>query len=132
MSHAMSIYLKPKGKEEYIYLFYYGGNSNVYQQFRENGLDCYEGTGEDSNYKELTKGDLNYILNDLNRDIIRIKKQLSIKEKYANGNSEIIDDIISSQDYIDELEEAKIDIKFLLDLVEMMSCDDNKLYHNSY
>lgn len=141
MSHAINIYIelssemydeeKDKRPSEKRYLLSYVGCSNIYSLFRDLGIDHYCGMDGNS-YAELTSSVLDNALEDVKNDIKTVKNKIKTYEKLAQGNKEIIDEVISSKEYLEELFDTKKDVEFLDTLLQKLKWEGHKLFYNSY
>lgn len=116
MSSYLSFYLKLKEKDtKPVFLTCYNRNDPVYQSFYENISIAYAGNEEV--YTHLTIDDVNKIISDLKGDISNVKRRITTYKEHACGNLEIINEIISSEDYLEELTSTLHSVYFIKDLV---------------
>ena len=116
MSSYLSFYLKLKEENtKPVFLTCYSRNDPIYQSFYENINIVY--VGDEEAYTHLTVDDVNKIISDLKGDISNVKKRISTYKEHANGNLEIINEIISSEDYLEELTYTLHSVYFIKDLV---------------
>lgn len=116
MSSYLSFYLKLKEENtKPVFLTCYHRNDPIYQSFYENISIAY--TGNEEAYTYLTTHDVDRVISNLKGDISNIKKRIAAYKEHANGNLEIIDEIISSEDYLEELTSTLHSVYFIQDLV---------------
>lgn len=117
MSSYLNFYIVPKEKNSKpISLISYSRNNNVYSYFNENLNPAYIGT-EETQYTELDISKIELVLNDINSDINSINNRLLEYEKYANGNIEIIEEILSQKEYLEDIINAKNIVEFIKSLI---------------
>lgn len=122
MSSYLNFYLVPKVEDSKpLHLISYSRNSDIYQYFNDNINPAYIGLEGETQYTELTKEKVNLVLENLNSDISKARRRISEYEKYAAGNTEIIEDIIGQKEWIEELEYALHQTEFIQSLVQEMS-----------
>lgn len=119
MSSYLTIYLVPKGDESKpISLISYSRNNEVYQYFNDTINPAYIGVDENvTNYTELTEARIKAVISELKSDIDKAKKRVAEYEKHAAGKTEIIEDILSQKEWIDELQLALSRTEFIEELV---------------
>lgn len=116
MSSYLSFYLKLKEENtKPVFLTCYSRNNPIYQSFYENIDIAYAGNEE--TYTHLTLDDVNKIITDLKGDISNVKKRITTYKEHAYGNLEIINEIISSEEYLEELTSTLHSVYFIQDLV---------------
>lgn len=114
MSSYLNIYLLPKEQEKKLLIANVCRSDMVYDYFNENGI-TYSGSGNE--YTLLTKDLMDSIVNDVYSDYKKSANRIEELEKHAAGNAEIIEDIISSKEYRDELYDAYMRINSLRNIV---------------
>lgn len=119
MSSYLNLYLKPKkGEDKKLRLISSSRNSDVYERFHEEGVTF---IGYDEGEEKYTKIDtrfLDNILSEVNADIAKWEKRISEYRKHANGNADIINEIIEYDEYLEELKNSKWYFIFLRDIVK--------------
>ena len=124
MSSYLTFYLVPKAEESKpdvkpISLINYSRSSDIYQYFYENVHPAYiEDKDGNTQYTELTTEMVDSVIEDLKNDITKAEKRISEYEKHAGGNSEIIEEILSIQEYKEDLEWALHKVEFIRDIVK--------------
>lgn len=126
MSSYLTFYLIPKAEDSKpevkpISLISYSRSSNVYQYFNDTIHPAYIGIGDETQYTELTINKVDEVIEELKNDISKAQKRTVEYEKHAAGNSELIEDIISQKEYIEDLEWALHKVEFIRDLVQEAS-----------
>lgn len=134
MSSYLTFYLVPKAEDSKpLNLINYSRNTDVYQYFEEVLHVAYIGNGDEKQYTELDTSKVDRVLEELKNDISKVQKRMAEYEKHANGNAEIIEEVISQKEYIEDLEWALHKIEFIRDIVVEATysyCDYNKVLCN--
>lgn len=124
MSSYLTFYAVPKAEGiKPIALISYSRNTEIYQYFNDNLVIAYMGM-EDCQYTELTSDKVRIVLDDVIRDISRTEKRIFEYEKYAAGNSEIINEILSLKEYLETLYYCRSRIEFIQEIVEDIRFND--------
>lgn len=125
MSSYLNIYVQSKmkdGKESKKMLLMSVSRANpLYQAIDGAGsFYAYTSIGEDAEeqFHELTSELINSICQDSNQDIQIAEKRLNEYEKHAAGNSEIIQEIISTKEYLEELKATYNQLCFIRQIVD--------------
>lgn len=117
MSSYLNLYVKLKNEErEPILLFSYTRSSEVYQYFNDELHPVFMGMDE-VKYEELTYDKVGLVIDAIKSDIKKIDKRVTQLEKHADGNREIIDEILSDLEYREQLQDALNDCIFIRALV---------------
>lgn len=131
MSSYLNIYVQTKIKDgsepKKMRLYSVSRSSGLYQAINEAGsFYAFASPGEnaDEYFYELTSDLLSSICQESNKEIQSTEKRLNEYEKYAAGNSEIIQDIISTKEYLEELKETYNELCFIKQIV----CDVEEGY----
>ena len=124
MSSYLNIYVQPKkeaGQEpNKMCLCSASRSSKLYQAINEAGyFYAYTTIGGDAEeqFYELTSGLISSICQDSNQEIQVTENRLNEYEKHAAGNSEIIQEIISTKEYLEELKETYNQLCFIKQVV---------------
>jgi hypothetical protein len=132
MSSYLNIYVQTKmkdGKEsKKMCLMSVSRNHPLYQAINEAGsFYAYTSIGENAEeqFYELSSDLISSICQDSNAEIQIVEKRLNEYEKYAAGNSEIIQEIISTKDYLEELKETYNQLCFIRQIVDDVENDFN-------
>lgn len=125
MSSYLNIYVQPKikdGKEsKKMCLMSVSRSSPLYQAINEAGsFYAYTSIGENvkEQFYELSSDLISSVCQDSNAEIQITEKRLNEYEKHAAGNSEIIQEIISTKYYLEELKETYNQLCFLSQIVD--------------
>lgn len=125
MSSYLNIYVLPKindGQEPKKMLLYsVSRSSDLYQAINEAGsFYAYTSISENAeeHFYELTSNLLSALCQNSNEEIQVVEKRLNEYEKHAAGNSEIIQDIISTKEYLEELKGTYNELCFIKQLVD--------------
>lgn len=116
MSSYLSFYLVPKAHpEERLLLQSFSRSNEVYQRFFDNLSVAYAGNEE--KYTKLTVSDVESVIRDLDDDIAKAEARRVEYEKFCHGNSELIEEIISTKEYIRDLQSTRDYISFIRDIL---------------
>lgn len=116
MSSYLSFYLVPKAHpEERLLLQSFSRSNEVYQRFFDNLSIAYAGSEE--KYTKLTVSDVESVIQDLDGDIAKAEARRVEYEKFCHGNSELIEEIISTKEYIRDLQSTRDYISFIRDIL---------------
>ena len=125
MSSYLNIYVQPKIKDgeesKKMILMSVSRSHPLYQAIDESGsFYAYTSIGENAeeHFYELSSDLISSICQDSNAEIQIAEKRLNEYEKYAAGNSEIIQDIISTKEYLEELKETYNQLYFIRQIVD--------------
>ena len=125
MSSYLTFYIVPKEENSKpISLISYSRNSEVYQYFNDVLHVAYIGI-EETQYTELSVSKVDEVISELKNDINKAQKRVSEYEKHASGNAELIEDIISQKEWIEDLEYTLHKVEFIRDIVYESSCSWN-------
>lgn len=116
----MSSYLNiciPLENDKRITIGNWSRSSDIYTAFNEN---CNVPYGS-NNAAELTTTELSHVYNDTKEEIEKTKKRLNELEKHANGNIEIIDEILEWKDYIESQQKVLNYVNVLQDILQTMN-----------
>jgi hypothetical protein len=116
MSSYLSFYLVPKAHpEERLLLQSFSRSNEVYQRFFDNLSIAYAGNEE--KYTKLTVSDVESVIRDLDDDIAKAEARRVEYEKFCHGNSELIEEMISTKEYIRDLQSTRDYISFIRDVL---------------
>lgn len=116
MSSYLSFYLVPKAHpEERLLLQSFSRSNEVYQRFFDNLSVAYAGNEE--KYTKLTVSDVESVIRDLDDDIAKAEARRVEYEKFCHGNSELIEEMISTKEYIRDLQSTRDYISFIRDIL---------------
>ena len=125
MSSYLTFYIVPKEENSKpIALISYSRNSEVYQYFNDVLHVAYIGI-EETQYTELTVSKVDEVISELNQDILKARKRVAEYDKHADGHAELIEDIISQKEWIENLECTLRKVEFIRDIVYESSCEWN-------
>lgn len=120
MSSYLTVYLTPKNSNERVRLMSWSRSSDIYQRLYENGV-TYVGDGSTPQFTELTGSYLSDILSIIGAEETDLQKRADIYMKNANGNVEILDEVVHMIDSIDSLRAEKAAFGFLASLADAIS-----------
>ena len=113
MSSYLSFYLVPKAHpEERLLLQSFSRSNEVYQRFFDNLSVAYAG-----NEEKYTKLTVESVIRDLDDDIAKAEARRVEYEKFCHGNSELIEEMISTKEYIRDLQSTRDYISFIRDIL---------------
>lgn len=116
MSSYLSFYLVPKAHpEERLLLQSFSRSNEVYQRFFDNLSVAYAGNEE--KYTKLTVSDVESVIRDLDDDIAKAEARRVEYEKFCHGNSELIEEMISTKEHIRDLQSTRDYISFIRDIL---------------
>lgn len=116
MSSYLSFYLVPKAHpEERLLLQSFSRSNEVYQRFFDNLSIAHAGNEE--KYTKLTVSDVESVIRDLDDDIAKAEARRVEYEKFCHGNSELIEEMISTKEYIRDLQNTRDYISFIRDIL---------------
>ena len=116
MSSYLSFYLVPRAHpEEKLLLQSFSRSNKVYQRFSDNLNIAYAGNEE--KYTKLTISDVESVIQDIDADITKAETRRTEYEKFCYGNPESIEEIISTKEYIRDLQSTRDYISFIRDVL---------------
>lgn len=116
MSSYLSFYLVPRAHpEEKLPLQSFSRSNEVYQRFSDNLNIAYAGNEE--KYTKLTISDVESVIQDIDADITKAETRRTEYEKFCYGNPESIEEIISTKEYIRDLQSTRDYISFIRDVL---------------
>ena len=116
MSSYLSFYLVPKAHpEEKLLLQSFSRSNEVYQRFFDNLSIAHAGNEE--KYTKLTVSDVESVIRDLDDDIAKAEARRVEYERFCHGNSELIEEMISTKEYIRDLQSTRDYISFIRDIL---------------
>lgn len=118
MSSYLTFYIVPKEGSKPISLLSYSRSNEIYQYVNDAINPTYAGLEGEIQYTELTKECISRVIEDLESDIKQAKARVSEYERHAAGNFKVIEEIIGQKEYIKDLENALITVKFIEEIVE--------------
>lgn len=116
MSSYLSFYLVPRAHpEEKLLLQSFSRSNEVYQRLSDNLNIAYAGNEE--KYTKLTISDIESVIQDIDADITKAETRRTEYEKFCYGNPESIEEIISTKEYIRDLQSTRDYISFIRDVL---------------
>lgn len=122
MSSYLNIYGVLKEDDRKICIVSYSRNCPIYQTFYEN-LNI-EWAGNDDKYTELTTEKVNAVLYEVKNQISNLEKRINEYEKHANGNMDVINEILNSREYLEELISTREYLYFINDIIDNVNYSD--------
>ena len=126
MSSYLSFFIVPRRKDlqkepkKHIIIASYCRSTEIYQYFDENIHPVWAGNEEE--YTTLDLEQIGSVIHEFEKDISKAKDRLNEYEKHVKDNPEFIDEIISTKEYIQDLEYWKNKTTFIEDMLDDMSC----------
>lgn len=116
MSSYLSFYLVPRAHpEEKLLLQSFSRSNEVYQRFSDNLNIAYAGNEE--KYTKLTISGVESVIQDIDADITKAETRRTEYEKFCYGNPKSIEEIISTKEYIRDLQSTRDYISFIRDVL---------------
>lgn len=117
MSSYLTLYGLPKeGKP--ISFYCVSRNHPVYQAIYESLNPAFYGMGDEPNYSELTYAGVREVINDLHDELKQCDDHIEVLKDNANGNLEVINEILNYKQLHDELVNTISQMDFLSVIVE--------------
>lgn len=114
MSSYLNLYMLPKEGKKKLLFYSVSRNSPIYQAFNEYGVAY---SGNEEKHTLVTKEMMNTMVQDAKADLDKWNKRLEELEKHAAGNAEIIEEIISDKEYLEELQDTYNELHFIRNIV---------------
>lgn len=136
MSSYLNIYLVPRKEhmpeQKPLFLMQWSRSSEVYQRIKEAANPMFIGSGEKTNYSDLTKDDLDEAIESIQNTIKSCRKRIQARvealNKINNPPKETLDEFIQenidTSDYITELEETRSDLYALRNIIADIQYSD--------
>lgn len=115
MSSYLNIYIKAKGNDKPIEIVSWSRSDDIYSAIDD--VINIPWSGEELQYTELTVERINKVIEELKLDIDKADKRIIEYEKHANGNADLIEDILSQKEYREGLDDVLKRIRFLSDII---------------
>ena len=115
MSSYLNIYIVPKKDRTPIEIVSYSSADDIYAAISE--VINIPWSGEELQYVDLSIENINEIIDDIKQDINKVDKRIIEYEKHANGNADLIEDILSQKEYREGLDDVLKRILFLSDII---------------
>lgn len=117
MSSYLTFYIVPKEENSKpLKLISYSRNTDIYRYFNETINPVYIGIDE-IQYTELTVSKIDMVLEEIKNDLEKAISRVSVYEKHVCGKADLIEDIISQNEYINELKVLVNNIEFIKKIV---------------
>lgn len=126
MSSYLNLYLKLKPKEDdkgnLVYekpvLFASFCSSHPLYEALEQYVTYNNGEDDDSRYTNITPAIIQYAVSETRMSLTKWEKRVTELEKHADGNMDIISEIIENKEYLDELQETYTQLLFIKNIVD--------------
>lgn len=115
MSSYLNIYIKAKGNDKPIEIVSWSRSDDIYSAIDD--VINIPWSGKELQYTELTVERINEVIEELKQDIDKADKRIIEYEKHADGNTELIDEILSQKEYRESLDEVLKRLYFLSDII---------------
>lgn len=116
MSSYLNIYGVLKDSDKKINLAGFSRSNQFYQELNDHINIAW--AGDEDVFTELTSTLVHTVISDINQQISDLDKRILEYEKHANGNIDIINDILSFKEYREELVFTRTYLKFLNELID--------------
>lgn len=123
MSSYLNFYgrLRENPESEPVLFLSYSRSSDMYQEMYENLSVPYDEDG--TKFLKLTSSNLDEVLKQIQDNISSTRSRIKHLEDHANGNKDIIYDIVSLEEYTRDLERTRHSIEIIKDIVEEATFD---------
>lgn len=128
-SYLNFYYVLKEGDSKPLNFMSVSRSSELYSYFHDNLNVPWCGSDDDEKFSKLSRNDVKIVMDDLNGAIKKTRNRLVEYEKYAGSNPDYIDEILSSKEYIEELEYVLSQVMFfdeLLNDIEFNCCNSFK------
>lgn len=125
MSSYLNIYVRDKETKQPKRLVSYSSSNPIYDALNENVTYICEMGSEETKYTELTQDILDHAISEEEEEKTRMKRILEEMERHANGNMEIIQDILDIKEFLREKEHIIEQLQFLNDIADDCKCGVN-------
>lgn len=126
MSSYLNIYVQPKKTDKKFLLCSFSRSSDIYQAFYENiSVACAHNGKEETQYTELSTSIIDSVIQDLEMDKAKWVNRVNEYEKHANGNTEIIEEVIIYKDNVNDIQSNIDSIKMIRTIVQDSEIDCN-------
>lgn len=112
---SLNLYLKDKETHENKQFTSFSRNHPIYQAFWEHLSIPYACNGDQ--FTDISSADIDIVTSALKEDKDRFCKRLAETEKYAQDNTDLINDILSYKEGIEELDGTIAQLDFLATVV---------------
>lgn len=115
MSSYLNIYIVPKKDRTPIEIVSYSRANDIYAAIAD--VINIPWSGEKLQYADLSIENINEVIDNIKQDINKVDKRIIEYEKHANGNADLIEDILSQKEYREELDNVLKRLCFLSDII---------------
>lgn len=115
MSSYFNIYIVPKKDKTPIEIVSYSRSDDIYAAIAD--VINIPWSGEELQYADLSVENINEVIDNIKQDINKVDKRIIEYEKHANGNSDLIEDILSQKEYREGLDDVLKRLRFLSDII---------------
>lgn len=115
MSSYINIYIVPKKDKTPIEIVSYSRADDIYAAIAD--VINIPWSSEELQYADLSIENINEVIDNIKKDINKVDKRIIEYEKHANGNADLIEDILSQKEYRESLDEVLKRLYFLSDII---------------
>ena len=115
MSSYLNIYIVPKKDKTPIEIVSYSRADDIYAAIAD--VINIPWSSEELQYADLSLENINQVIDNIKQDINKVDKRIIEYEKHANGNADLIEDILSQKEYRESLDEVLKRLYFLSDII---------------
>ena len=115
MSSYLNIYIVPKKDKTPIEIVSYSRVDDIYAAIAD--VINIPWSGEELQYADLSIENINEVIDNIKQNINKVDKRIIEYEKHANGNADLIEDILSQKEYRESLDEVLKRLYFLSDII---------------
>ena len=115
MSSYLNIYIVPKKDKTPIEIVSYSRADDIYAAIAD--VINIPWSSEELQYADLSLENINQVIDNIKQDINKVDKRIIEYEKHANGNADLIEDILSQKEYREGLDDILKRLCFLLDII---------------
>ena len=115
MSSYINIYIVPKKDKTPIEIVSYSRADDIYAAIAD--VINIPWSSEELQYADLSLENINQVIDNIKQDINKVDKRIIEYEKHANGNADLIEDILSQKEYRESLDEVLKRLYFLSDVI---------------
>ena len=115
MSSYINIYIVPKKDKTPIEIVSYSRADDIYAAIAD--VINIPWSSEELQYADLSLENINQVIDNIKQDINKVDKRIIEYEKHANGNADLIEDILSQKEYRESLDEVLKRLYFLSDII---------------
>jgi hypothetical protein len=117
MSSYLNIYGILKSTQERVLIFSISRSNTLYSYFNDSLNIPFIGDDTIPKVMELHSSDVDQVMCDIKEELSKATTRLNEFEKHADGNIEVINEVLSMKEYVSELETDLIKSSVIWDIV---------------